>query len=75
MTVSKCAICVAVLILASSLGCKTEGGMAEHYGDAFYANSERMVANPDAGKEEDTDRTEEGGKAGPRGLVRDRPRP
>ena len=54
MTVSKCAICVAGLILASSLGCKSDGGIAEHYGDAFYANSERMVANPDAGKEDGT---------------------
>jgi len=51
MAVSRYAIFVAALVLSSGLGCRTDGTVADHYGDAFYLNNELMVANPEAGKE------------------------
>jgi hypothetical protein len=54
MSASRSLLCIATGIVVLGLGCRTDGGVAAHYGDAFYANSELMVANPDAGKEEQT---------------------
>ncbi len=54
MSVSRYLFFVVALVVSSGLGCRTDGGVAEHYGDAFYTNNELMIANPEAGKEAQT---------------------
>jgi hypothetical protein len=51
MSVSKCLFMTVGLTLVFGLGCKTEGGVEEHFGESWHANKTLQIANPDAGKE------------------------
>ena len=51
MSVSKCLFMTVGLTLVFGLGCKTEGGVEEHFGESWHANKTLQIVNPDAGKE------------------------
>ena len=50
MSVSKCLFMTVGLTLVFGRGCKTEGGVAEHFGESWHANKTLQIVNPDAGK-------------------------
>lgn len=49
MFVSRFQLIALALALAFSAGCASH--VEQHFGEAFHANNERMIANPDAGQE------------------------
>lgn len=54
MSVSKCLFFTAGLALIFALGCRAEGSrVADHWGEAFYANNELMIVDPNAGRDAD----------------------
>jgi hypothetical protein len=51
MSLSRSMLCATGLALLFGAGCESPSPVSEHWGDAYHANNERMVANPDAGEE------------------------
>ena len=51
MSLSKSILCAAGLALLFGAGCETPSAVSDHWGEAFHANNERMIANPEAGEQ------------------------